>query len=211
MDIQLYLDTVHRLLPDRLRFKIEYVADKFIAGGKKHYVARVDGKVKIVGYKAVKSSRCRAAQTLFRWLVDVLLDHGQQCADELYRDALQMYSHPEYGVDAEQFACRLSYSGKTYAEGTYMYNVVRCMRMRGVELVAGNSLSVVTVKTLQSYTFMYGRNPPIQLPTSNSKADRVYTLEEVAEHPTVVDVVEILETQCGSDLRSILTSTRVSL
>jgi DNA polymerase elongation subunit (family B) len=204
-----YLSQVHKMLPGRIRFKIEYIADKFIVGSKKHYIARINGKVKIMGYKAVKSSSCKAAQTLFRWLIDVLLDCGPQQTEMCYRDALATYSNPMYNIDPEMFVSRFSYNGKMYAEGTYRDNVVKSMLGRNIELIPGNSLTVTTVKTMSEYVSMYGKDPPIKLPNSKAKSERLYTLEEVSACPQVIDVVEVLNVQCGSDLVSILSALSV--
>jgi DNA polymerase elongation subunit (family B) len=205
-DINKYLDTIHELLPKRIRFKVEYIADKFIMGMKKHYVAKIGSTIKIMGYKAVKSSSCKAAQMMFRWLIDKLLEHGPDVTMCHYNNMIDYYSSTDYDIDIELFTCRFSYNGKAYAQGTYRQKVITAMTNRGVELVAGNTLSVVTVKSTERYSYSYNNStPPIQLPVeSEGKSSRLYTVEEVGTYNDVIDVREILDTQCGSDIRNII-------
>jgi DNA polymerase elongation subunit (family B) len=205
--IDRYLETVHAVLPNRIRFKVEYVADKFIMGMKKHYIAKIGDNVKIMGYKAVKSSSCKAAQTLFRWLVDELLLHGPELIMYHYEYMLNLYDSPSYEIDPELFTYRFSYSGKTYVFGTYRQKVISSMIERGVELIAGNTLTVITVKSLENFVQSYGVNPPIRLPLkSEGKSARLYTIDEIGTHHELVDVRDILEVQCGSDIKNIMQS-----
>ena len=203
-DINSYIEKVHKVLPQRIRFKVEYKADSFIMGPKKHYIVKMGDTVKIAGYKAVKSSSCRAAQMVFRWVVDVMLSQGQEAAVLAYQGVLEEYTSPTYEPDLALFCTNFSYKGKVYAEGTSRAIIVRSMRQRGVEVTAGNSLLVLTVKTREDYMEQYRVEPPIVLPGRRcSKSMRVYTYDEVKDVPSVVDVGDILETQCGSCVRSI--------
>jgi len=204
-NIEEYLSMVHMRLPARIRFKVEYKAERFIMGSKKHYIAKIGDVIKIAGYKAVKSSSCKAVQMLFKWLVEIMLNSGQDEAMKAYYEALETYSSIEYDPDMTLFVTRFSYRGKVYAANTYRYKVIYAMRSRGVELAAGNTLQIITVKTMETFIRLYGCEPPIKLPNDSSgKADRIFTLDEVEKCPQVVDVRDIIETQCGECLRMLL-------
>lgn len=204
-DIQWYLDEVHKKLPPLIRFKVEYKSDRFIMGNKKHYVVKVGDTIKIAGYKAVKSSSCRAVQRLFRWLIGILLEQGPDAAALAYAQAVATYTSSEYCVDLNLFVCGFSYKGKVYAPGTYRAHVIEAMRERGLQVIPGNTLQVLTVKTLEMYLELHNELPPIQLPRSSQvKGARIYTIDEVQNHPEVVDILDIIETQCGLCLKSIL-------
>lgn len=210
-NVNQYIDMMHSILPSRIRFKIEYVAKKFIMGGKKHYIAEIvnsDGstkEIKISGYKAVKSSSCKMAQQVFRWLIDKLLHEGSSNIMTYYLQILE-YHHNSQDIDSDVFSYRFSYTGKSYEPGNHRYNLISNMTSRNVELIAGNTLAISIVKTLEKYTTMYpNKQPPIQLPhESQGIASRVYTLDEIGNNRDVIDTVEILEKQCGSDIRSIM-------
>jgi len=210
-DISSYINSVHKLLPSRIRFKVEYVASKFVMGAKKHYIAHIVdphtgvSDTKIVGYKAVKSSSCKMAQRVFRWLIDRLLHEGVHTVIPYYKQILDHYSATT-DIDVDSFSCRFSYTGKRYTPGTYRYNVVAYMSSRGVELVAGNTLAIVTVKTIEKYMATYGgKSPPVRLPyESDGKSARLYTVDEVGNNVDILDTVDMLEVQCGSDISSIV-------
>lgn len=206
-----YLASVHSLLPSRIRFKVEYVADVFIMGKKKHYVAKVGSDVKIAGYKAVKSSSCKMAQKVMRELVEKLLHEGPELILQQYEHDLNMYEQLVHELDVDALVSNFRYKGKAYKHGTFRCNLINNMRNRGVELVAGNTLSVLTIKTQETYLRIYGHLPShIALPRdSDPKAAKVYTVEEIGSNLELVDVRDILETQCGADLRSIIHNCRV--
>ena len=206
---QEYIDAMHAQLPPRIRFKLEYTAEKFIMGNKKHYVTLVDGQVSIKGYKSTKSSKCPAAGKLFRWVLEILLEHGPEAAQQAYDTAVDTYCNdPE--VDVKQLAHSYTYRGKDYSEGSHAQRLLAAMRSRGVDIVPGNTKYVVTVFTHEAYVSMYHKQPAIQLPYYSSyKAERIYTLEEVAEDMSLVDIRTILDTQCYGDLRSVLQAVYV--
>jgi DNA polymerase elongation subunit (family B) len=204
-----YIDTVHKVLPSGIRFKLEYTANKFIAGNKKHYVYMVDDQIMVKGYKSTKSSKCPAAGRLFMWLMGILMAQGPDVTQLAYETAVESYCN-ETRVDVKQLAHSYNYKGKDYSEKSHMKKLLSAMRSRGIDVVPGNTRYLVTVYTHGRYMLRYGVSPPIQLPSDSScKAERLYDVDEVGNDASLVDIRTILDSQCYSDLSSILSAIRV--
>jgi DNA polymerase elongation subunit (family B) len=203
---QQFIDRMHSMLPEHIRFKLEYTASKFLVGSKKHYIALVSGRLKIMGYKAAKSSKCVAAKQLFMYLVDILFEYGVETALAAYNHAVDAYAS-EQSVDVRLLSHTLNYRGKSYKPGSHMYKMVTAMKSRGVDLAPGNSKQVITVYTYQEYLHIYNREPSVNLPDESSYvSERIYTLDEIGDDHTLVNIRKIINSQCGSDLDSVVNS-----
>lgn len=212
-DIQKLLNKIHSYLPIGIRFKLEYTAKKFIITTKKRYICMIEDdkqkgkyRTKITGYKAIKSSSCKAVHKCFKKAIEILLSKGPIESYAHYCNKLRKYNDVS-NVRLEEFAYRFNYKGKDYKEGTSRRITVDSMKARGVEIIAGNSLDVTIVHSYESFCSKYGRNPPITLPLINTKcfkSKRLYTVEEVGKNIEIVDTEAVLDLQCWSDLQSIL-------
>lgn len=203
--VQEYLDRVHSHLPHRIRFKVEYIAPRFLVGKKKHYVALLpSGKVHVMGYKAVGSSRCVAAKRVFRWLLDVLLESDKETMLQCYMEQVGVYFEVEQ-LDASAFSIAYKVTGAEYRTETYQARLNRELLSRGIALAPGNNVDLVRVLSEPEYVSLRGRRPPISLPGAKvHRSKYMYTLDEVEGHEDVVDVRSILEEQCLRDLRRVV-------
>lgn len=205
------LEEIHKVLPTRIRFKVEYVADIFIMGVKKHYVARINGKTKIVGYKASKSSVSRVAQSLFRRCVEVLLDNGPQNSLLYYESEVEKILSRDT-LDYDDLAINFYVRGKDYSTRAGVYKKVGALKSRGVAIIPGNTLRMLMVYTLEEYRDIYNREPPIRLPNdSEGVSVRYYTVEEVVGYSEVVNIRLSLYKQCGSVLKNLIEKSTSNL
>lgn len=203
-DINVLLDRLHAQLPERIRFKVEYVADRFVMGKKKHYVARVNGKVRISGFKAAKSSACKMVRNVFSYVVTLCMEEGPKAAIDEYNKVIDDCTR-DTTLLVEDFSTKMSYRGKEYSTTSYQGGVIRCMKQRGVEMVPGNYMDVVTVKSNEEYVATYKRRPQVALPSHRTKKyERTYTVDEVASDVRCVDVRETFRTQCTGPINSIV-------
>ena len=195
---QEFLDELHSILPSRMRFKEEYSATKFFIGSRKHYIYIRDGQIFSVGYKSSKSSSSKASASIYNLLLGIIFEHGpeaciqayQVCIDDLCKD-----SDP----NPELFTTSFSISGKVYLDSAYKGKVISLMRGRGVDVSPGNTYKVVTVLSIEEYINKYKSSPPILLPSIKStKAERIFTLEEISTCPDVIDIRSMIDMQCGS-------------
>jgi DNA polymerase elongation subunit (family B) len=202
-DVEGLLQKIHEHLPERIRFKVEYLASQFVMGSKKHYVARTGDTVKISGFKAGKTSSCRAVKNAFSFLVDVCLRSGPDEMMYAYQRIVEQCIADE-SLDVGLFVTKMSYKGKEYADSSYAGMVVKCMKRRGVEMVPGNYMEVVPVKTFEQYARTYNEQPATTLPHSGClKSERIYTVEELYNDVRLVDVQEVFDVQCRSVIKKI--------
>lgn len=205
-DIDHLLSLIHETLPNRIRFKLEYKASKFIMGHKKHYLYRVGNQTKIVGYKGDKASSCKAVQMAFRNLASLVIDEGPEETLLAYEHLVRnCYDEPD--LDIGMFSWKISYSGKVYSENSHKYKLIKEMRSRGTEFIPGNSIDVTMVLTEEKYVYKYGRASGMNLPTDGTKKYQiVYSLEEIDGRSDVIDVETIFNSQCRSAILSIVAS-----
>lgn len=203
-DIGEVMDTLHNSLPLHIRFKLEYIADRFIMGKKKHYAYKVGDTIKVVGYKGDKSSSCIAVQVAFRGLARVLLEEGPDEAFSAYETLVRNCCN-ETNLDIDQFSWNIRYSGKVYAPGTHKHMLMEQLRSRGVEIVPGNSIEVTYVMRATDYLLKYGRPADFTLPDyGSSKYELIYTLEEINRRVDLIDVEAVFDSQCKGVLVSMI-------
>jgi DNA polymerase elongation subunit (family B) len=203
-NIDALLDNIHEHLPDKIRFKVEYLATQFIMGNKKHYIAKIGSTVKIAGFKANKSSSCRAVKNVFNQLVDVCLDNGPEFMISYYNSIVDEYANNDT-IPIDDLSVRMSYKGKDYSSGSYLGMVIQHMKSRHVELIPGNYLDVVPVKSEETYIQLYGEMPTIQLPHDGGlKSQYIYTVEELENNARLIDIQEIFDKQCRTVIDKIL-------
>lgn len=200
-----FLETVHELLPRRIRFKVEYIASKFILGKKKHYVALMpSGRFRVMGYKAVASSRCIASKQMFLWLVDALVKQGEAEMRLIFEEYIAQHVGNKE-LDATLMSTAFKVTGKRYTPKCYQAKLIAQLTARNVELIPGNSVDLVQVLTQSAYKELHSRKPPIALPDARAtKAGRMYTLDEIGAHVDVIDIRGVLGSQCMADVNRLV-------
>jgi DNA polymerase elongation subunit (family B) len=204
-DIQEVIDEVHKQLSLLIRFKLKYIAKDFIITNKKHYIKRTsDNVIRISGYKAAKSSSCKAARKCFKRAVEILLDEGVSNVMQFYNETLSYYQNLD-NISVQDFTYRFNYKRKKYKQGTSRRIIIETMKSRGVELISRNSLDVTIVHTEENYRYLHSIPPNIELShSSNTKSKRIFIVEEIGKDVSLIDVKAVLDLQCWSDLFDIL-------
>lgn len=210
-DVKELVKYINDNLPDRIKIKEEYKADSMIISKKKHYICDVQGKIKIAGYKSVKSSAPEICRDVFSRMIEVLLREGSEAMVEAYHKNLADY---QMCTNIDRVCWKVKNSGKTLSSTSAKAQLLERLAKRGVTFTTGEIKYMVYVYTFERYVEVYQAYPPIKLPHERelkTKPDRdgvstelEYCIEEVQAHLSVVNVPAIINKFCLSNLMDVL-------
>lgn len=203
-----FLEYLHSKLRPEIRLKKEYVATVMGIVKKKNYVCLIDGKLKIAGYKATKSSSPVVCRDVFQKCVEVLIYEGADKMWEKYQE-LSDY-HTEHSEMAD-FCWKFKHSGKVYADGTAKKKQMDALAYRNIHMVAAEVRLVTFVYCNEDYVRKYNEYPPrnYRLPYAQAigktggahKTDSavIFTIEELIDR-RMVNTYTVIDYYCRKSL-----------
>ena len=209
-DIQELINTLHNNLPEKIRLKLEYKATSAVVLKKKHYIClQDDGKIKIAGYKSVKSSAPPVCRTVFAEMVEILLKQGRIAMEQAYEAKLEQI---KLVTDITQIAWKVKHTGKTLSDRSAKKQLLDRLASRGITFMPGEIKYMVYVYTREHYFGIYGVHPPVELPSlyglkkmpsiEGISTELEYCIEEIQDM-SVVNVAAVVARFCLRNLDEI--------